>query len=110
MTWHLGIMCQSRSQILLCKNLPAIAIQLNLIPQISCANVRYGPGVTQEVGMDLANLKAKNVGVYTDKNLVKLPAIKTVLEALTTSKINFVVYDNVRVEPTDESLKVKGLK
>ena len=60
--------------------------------------------------MDLANLKAKNVGVYTDKNLVKLPAIKTVLEALTTSKINFVVYDNVRVEPTDESLKVKGLK
>ena len=58
----------------------------------------------------MANLKAKNVGVYTDKNLVKLPAIKTVLEALTTSKINFVVFDNFRVEPTDESLKVKGLK
>ena len=36
---------------------------------MACSNIRYGPGVTQEVGMDLANLGAKNVGVYTDKNL-----------------------------------------
>ena len=37
--------------------------------QMACSNIRYGAGVTQEVGMDLANLGAKNVGVYTDKNL-----------------------------------------
>ena len=32
---------------------------------------RYGPGVTQEVGLDMASLGAKNVGVYTDSTLVK---------------------------------------
>ena len=36
---------------------------------MACSNIRYGPGVTQEVGMDLINLGAKHVGVYTDKNL-----------------------------------------
>ena len=54
--------------------------------------------------MDLANLKAKNVGVYTDKGLVDLPVMKTVLEALSQQNISFTVYDNVRVEPTNESL------
>ena len=68
------------------------------------ANVRYGPGVTQEVGMDFANLKAKHVGVYTDKNLVHLPVMRTVLEALCQQKINFTVYDNIRVEPTNDSI------
>lgn len=32
---------------------------------------RYGPGVTQEVGADMAALNAKNVGVFTDSTLVK---------------------------------------
>lgn len=54
--------------------------------------------------MDLVHLKAKHVGVYTDKNLVHLPVMKTVLEALSQQKINFTVYDNVRVEPTNESI------
>ena len=43
---------------------------------MACSNVRYGPGVTAEVGMDLANMKAKHVGVYTDKNLANLPPMK----------------------------------
>ena len=36
---------------------------------MACSNIRYGPGVTQEVGMDLANMRSKKVGVFTDKNL-----------------------------------------
>ena len=70
---------------------------------MACSNIRYGPGVTQEVGMDLANMKVKKVGVFTDQNLVKLPVMKTVLDSLTKSNINFVLYDEVRVEPTNES-------
>ena len=70
---------------------------------MACSNIRYGPGVTAEVGMDLANMKAKNVGVYTDKTLMGLPAMKTTLDSLTKSNINFKVYDDVRVEPTDSS-------
>lgn len=70
---------------------------------MACSNIRYGPGVTAEVGMDLANLKAKHVGVYTDKNLMNLPPMKTTLDSLTKAGINFKVYDDVRVEPTDGS-------
>ena len=66
---------------------------------------RYGAGVTKEVGQDMVNLRAKKVGVFTDSNLVNLPPMKTVLESLTKNNVNFVVYDKVRVEPTDESFK-----
>merc|ERR1712200_187687 len=41
--------------------------------EMACSNIRYGPGVTQEVGLDMASLGAKNVGVYTDSTLVNLP-------------------------------------
>ena len=68
---------------------------------MACSNIRYGPGVTAEVGMDLANMKAKHVGVYTDKNLASLPPMKAVLESLDKAKVNFTVFDDVRVEPTD---------
>merc|ERR1711970_833904 len=73
--------------------------------EMACSNIRYGPGVTSEVGMDMASLSAKKVGVYTDSTLVNLPPVKTVLESLTKHGVNFIVYDSVRVEPTDESFK-----
>lgn len=69
---------------------------------MACSNIRYGPGVTQEVGMDLMNMGAKHVGVYTDKNLAQLPPMKATVDALTKAGVNFTVYDDVRVEPTDE--------
>jgi len=71
--------------------------------EMACSNIRYGPGVTQEVGMDLANMRSKKVGVFTDKNLMKLPVMKTVLDSLTKAEVNYVLYDQVRVEPTNES-------
>ena len=70
--------------------------------KMACSNIRYGPGVTQEIGMDLANMRVKKVGVYTDKNLMGLSAMKVVLESLHKSNVNYMVFDDVRVEPTDE--------
>ena len=72
------------------------------ILKMSSSNIRYGPGVTQEIGMDFDNMKAKHLGVYTDKNLIDLPAMKVVLDSLHKSNINYKVFDNVRVEPTDQ--------
>jgi hypothetical protein len=69
--------------------------------QMACSNIRYGPGVTAEIGMDLANMKAKHVGVYTDKTVAQLAPMKTTVESLTKAGVNFSVYDDVRVEPTD---------
>jgi hydroxyacid-oxoacid transhydrogenase len=35
--------------------------------EIAASNIRFGEGVTREVGMDFANMGAKKVGVYSDK-------------------------------------------
>ena len=38
--------------------------------EMACSNIRYGEGVTREVGMDLVNLNIKNTCVFTDKNVI----------------------------------------
>ena len=37
--------------------------------EMACSNIRYGEGVTREVGMDLENLGVRNVCILTDKNV-----------------------------------------
>ena len=38
----------------------------------------------------------------TDKHLEKLDCVKTVLQSLDDNKINYKLYSNVRVEPTNQ--------
>ncbi|KAJ3209689.1 Hydroxyacid-oxoacid transhydrogenase, mitochondrial [Clydaea vesicula] len=72
--------------------------------EMATSSIRYGSGVTKEVGMDLQNMKAKKVAVFTDKNISKLLPFTTVIDSLSKANVNFVVFDQVRVEPTDSSL------
>ncbi|KAE8277282.1 Hydroxyacid-oxoacid transhydrogenase, mitochondrial [Larimichthys crocea] len=72
---------------------------------MASSNIRYGAGVSREIGMDLQNLGAQNVCLMTDRNLSVLPPVKAVLESLAKNGVQYKVYDNVRVEPTDTSFK-----
>ena len=72
--------------------------------EMAASTVRYGLGVTREVGMDLAALGARRVLVLTDPLLKTLPPVHTVLESLQREQLSFVVYDRVRVEPSDQSV------
>jgi len=71
--------------------------------EMATANIRFGPGVTREIGMDLADMNARRVMVLADRNMARLPPVATVLESLATEKIEFALFDRVRVEPTDGS-------
>ena len=71
--------------------------------EMAASAVRFGVGVTREIGMDLAELGARQVLVLTDPGVSRLPPLKTVLESLDASRVPYAVYDRVRVEPTDES-------
>ncbi len=71
--------------------------------EMAAASIRFGSGVTREVGLDLADLGARNVLVITDPVVAHLAPVQTVLESLESAGVKFVVYDRVRVEPTDES-------
>lgn len=73
--------------------------------QLAASNIRFGPGVTREVGMDVTEAGLHRVLVLTDANLAKLPPVAKTLEALEAEGIEFELYDRVRVEPTDASFQ-----
>lgn len=70
---------------------------------MAASAIRFGPGVTQEVGMDLKNMNVKRVAVVTDETVDKLDAMRQVREALTREGIDFRVFNKTRVEPKDSS-------
>jgi len=55
--------------------------------------------------MDFANMKTKKLGVVTDKTVAKLPVMRTVMDSLAKNGINFDVFEDVTIEPTDISFK-----
>jgi hydroxyacid-oxoacid transhydrogenase len=73
--------------------------------EMSASNIRFGPGVTREIGMDLAELKVQRALVVTDSALAKLPPVASVLESLENEKVPYALFDGVHVEPTDGSMR-----
>jgi len=71
--------------------------------EIAGAAVRFGAGVTREVGSDLADFGAKKVLVLSDPTVSRLRPVQSVVESLESSDIAFTLFDRVRVEPTEES-------
>ena len=69
------------------------------------SSIKYGPGVTREVGYEMNRLGARRVMVLTDPNLADSEPVAITLEALRSKGIDAVLYDRVRVEPTDVSFK-----
>jgi hydroxyacid-oxoacid transhydrogenase len=71
---------------------------------MAASNLRFGPGATSEVGLDLTeSFHCKNALVFTDANVRKLPCFQTLIESLERSMIDYTVFDRVRVEPNDHS-------
>lgn len=68
------------------------------------STIRYGVGVSKELGADLSNLNAKNVCVFTDKNVAQLKSVIPAYDSLTRNGIQFKVFDATRIEPTDKSM------
>lgn len=73
--------------------------------QMTASNIRFGPGATREVGMDLQELGVERVLVVIDPALVSLPVGETVIEVLDSAGIGCDVFDAVSIEPTDASFK-----
>jgi hydroxyacid-oxoacid transhydrogenase len=71
--------------------------------EMAASSIRFGAGVTREVGLDLADLGVRRVMVLTDATVARLPPVAAVLESLSGTGIAATLYDRVRVEPTDDS-------
>ena len=71
--------------------------------ELAGAAIRFGRGVTREVGKDLADLGARRALVLTDPTLRLLAPVQAVEQALRDEKIDYTLYQDVRIEPSDES-------
>ena len=70
---------------------------------IDTSSIKYGPGVTREVGHDMRRLGARRVMVLTDAQLAQGEAVATAVAALKMAGIDAILFDQVRVEPTSGS-------
>ncbi|KAF8204972.1 alcohol dehydrogenase [Pholiota molesta] len=83
---------------------PITSVEKEYAFEVAASNLRFGDGVTAEVGMDLKNMGATKVGVFTDPNVAKLKPMHTTLAALQAeTDLPFEVYDQVVAEPTEDS-------
>jgi hydroxyacid-oxoacid transhydrogenase len=71
--------------------------------EMAVSSVRFGAGVTREVGMDLKEAGVRLALVVTDPVVAMLPPTRTVVDSLERSGVAYAIYDRVRVEPSDES-------
>jgi hydroxyacid-oxoacid transhydrogenase len=78
-------------------------VEMEYAFEMASSAIRFGFGVTRELGAELADLGKQNVLVFTDPLLRKLPPVATALQSLEDNKIRFSIFDRVRVDPTDES-------
>jgi hydroxyacid-oxoacid transhydrogenase len=69
------------------------------------SSIKYGPGVTKEVGYDMKKLGASRVMVVTDPNLTNNEAVLVTIAALEEKNIEAIKFDKTRVEPTDHSFQ-----
>ncbi len=73
--------------------------------EIATSNIRFGPGTTKEIGMDLKDQGLQRVMVLTDPNLREQAPVQTALAAIAEADVEYALFDQVRVEPTDASFK-----
>ena len=65
----------------------------------------FGTGALAEVGAHAKVLGMSRVALYTDPQLVHLPAVETVVKSLRDKGIELSIFDGVEIEPSDRSLK-----
>jgi alcohol dehydrogenase class IV len=72
---------------------------------VDISAIKFGPGALKEVGADARDLGLRRVAVFTDPVLAQLPYLKSITNSLQQANVDFGVYKETRVEPTDKSFK-----
>lgn len=73
--------------------------------QVSASNLRFGRGITREIGMDLRDLGAERVMLVIDPALARSEVGETVVASLRGSRVGYELFDAVSIEPTDASFR-----
>ncbi len=70
---------------------------------VPASTIKFGPGALKELGDDARRLGMTRAALFTDDHVVETEPMKTALDALVAAGVDVVVFDAVKVEPTDAS-------
>ena len=73
--------------------------------ELATSNIRFGEGVTRELGPDLADRGIRRVLLVTDPYLAEMHPVNTARASLDDAGIRTELYSQVSVEPTDGSFQ-----
>ncbi len=76
---------------------------------VDISSIAFGPGVLKEVGENARALGMKRAALFTDKRVGALECVADALASLRAADIQVEIYDEARVEPTDESFLAASL-
>ena len=69
------------------------------------SSIKFGPGATREIGEDIKDFGCRRVMVCTDARLENLYPVQTTIESLKAAQVDYALFTEVRVEPTDKSFQ-----
>ncbi|MBI9044190.1 MAG: iron-containing alcohol dehydrogenase [Anaerolineaceae bacterium] len=69
------------------------------------SSIKFGPGTTSEIGFDIKSMGVKRAMVVVDPNLTDSETVAIAIKSLHQEDVDAVIFDDVRIEPTDVSLK-----
>lgn len=72
---------------------------------VEAPKIKFGAGVLTEVGGDARGLGMRRIAIFTDRIVKDLPALAKVTGSLRAEGLDFVLYTDTEVEPTDRSFK-----
>ena len=70
---------------------------------VDVSAITFGPGCLREAGDHAASHGMKRVALFTDPRLAGLEHLAVVRDSLKAAGLDVVVYDEVKVEPSDAS-------
>jgi alcohol dehydrogenase class IV len=72
---------------------------------IDGSTMTFGAGCLDEAGDQAQALGMKRVALFTDRTVRELPPFTVVAESLRRAGVDFAIYDETEVEPTDRSFQ-----
>ena len=76
---------------------------------VDVSSIVFGPGVLKEAGEHAKALGMRRAALFTDKRVGALAHVTDALASLRAAGVDVAVYDDVKVEPTDESFRAASL-
>ena len=70
---------------------------------VDASNTTFGAGCLSEAGEIAKSLGIKRIALFTDDALAQTQHVAKVIASLKAADVDIALYDNVRVEPTDDS-------